>query len=90
MKRFAKVILFAGTLLMDDSGLMAAQTSSSWLDQWYRAKFGRPSPAEEARLKAERENTAYREEDRHDVTAPAGPLGYSQGNPLARSRSTRR
>ncbi len=71
MKRFAKGILFAGTLLMGSSGLMAAQTSSSWLDQWYRAKFGRPSPAEEVRLKAEREITAYREEVRHDATAPA-------------------
>ena len=33
-------------------------------------KFGRPSPAEEARLKAEQTSTAFRDETRHEA-APA-------------------
>lgn len=68
MKTFARSILFAGALFMGASGLMAAQASNAWLDQWYRAKLGRPSPAEEARLKAERANTAFREETRHKAS----------------------
>ena len=71
MKTFARSILFAGTLVMGASGLMAAQTSNAWLDQWYKAKLGRPSPAEEARLKAERANTAFREETRHEGAMPS-------------------
>lgn len=30
--------------MLGANGLMAAQTSNSWLDQWYRAKFGRLQP----------------------------------------------
>lgn len=66
MKTFARSILFTGALVMGTNGLVNAQT----IDQWYRAKLGRPSPAEEARLKAERANTAFREETRHEGAAP--------------------
>ncbi len=57
MKTFVRSILFSGALVMGANALMA-ETSNAWLDQWYRAKFGRPSPTEEARLKAEAANTA--------------------------------
>ncbi|MBY0507728.1 MAG: hypothetical protein K2X03_27700 [Bryobacteraceae bacterium] len=62
MKTFLKSILFTGALAMSTHGLMAAQTNDGWLDQWYKAKFGRFSPPTEARLRAERENSASREE----------------------------
>ena len=70
MKTFVKSILFTGVLAMSASGLMAAQASDSQFDQWYRAKYGRNSPAVEARLKAERESIAFREETSSRV-APA-------------------
>jgi hypothetical protein len=62
MKTLAKGILFTGVLMMGANGLMASQGSNGWLDQWYRAKYGRSSPAEEARQRAEQANTAFREE----------------------------
>jgi hypothetical protein len=80
MKRFASI--FVITLAM--SVPVVAQTSStspskpeklangnSWSEQWYRAKYGRPSPLEEARLNAEQANTAYREETTSQVAIPA-------------------
>lgn len=71
MKTFVRSILFTGALVMGANGLMAAQISNTWLDQWYRAKLGRSSPAEEARLKAEQSNTAFREETRHEPSSPS-------------------
>src|SRR5439155_10105347 len=71
MKTFVRSILFTGALVMGANGLMAAQTSNAWMDQWYRAKFGRSSPAEESRLKAEQASTAFREETRHEAAGPA-------------------
>src|SRR6266851_3373620 len=62
MKTIARTILFTGTLVIAASGLMAASPSDSWLDQWYKAKYGRSSPTEEARQRAEQANTAFREE----------------------------
>src|SRR2546422_937985 len=61
MKTFVRSILFTGVLAAGANGLMAAQVSNSWLDQWYRAKFGRPSPTPETRQRADRINTAFRE-----------------------------
>jgi hypothetical protein len=61
MTTFVKGILCAGVLVLA-SGLPAEQASSSSADRLFRAKLGRSSPAEEARQKAERESTAYREE----------------------------
>ncbi len=68
MKNVLRTILFTGSVVLGANDLMAAQTSNSWLDQWYRAKFGRPSPAEEARLKAEQTSTAFREETRYEAS----------------------
>ncbi len=71
MKTFVRSILFTSALVMGANGLMAAPAGNAWLDQWYRAKFGRPSPTEEARLKAEQANAAFREEARHEAATPS-------------------
>jgi hypothetical protein len=71
MKTFARSILFTSALAMGANGLMATSSSNGWIDQWYRAKFGRSSPQEEARQKAERENEAFREESTSEVAKPA-------------------
>jgi hypothetical protein len=62
MKTSIRNVLVTAVLMGGANGLMASQASNSWIDQWYRAKFGRGSPTEEARLRAEQANTAYREE----------------------------
>ena len=69
-------ILFTGALALGANALMAAQAApanNNWLDQFYKAKLGRSSPAEEARLKAEGTNTAFREEITTEVAGPANP-----------------
>jgi hypothetical protein len=62
MKTFLSGVFLASTLAV---GLNAAPASNDWFEQWYKAKYGRPAPSEEARLKAERDNAAFREEARH-------------------------
>ena len=71
MKTFVRSILFTGALVMGANGLMAAQGTNSWLEQWYRTKYGRSSPAEEARQRAEQANTAFREESARKAAPPA-------------------
>lgn len=68
MKMSVRSILFTGALAMGANGLMAASSSNSWIDQWYRAKFGRSSPQEEVRQRAERANEAFREEPASEVS----------------------
>ena len=71
-----KSILLTGALLLGANALMAAQAApanNNWVDQLYRAKWGRSTPAEEARLKAEQANTAFREETTVEVAGPANP-----------------
>ena len=46
-----------------------AGPANPWLEQFYRAKLGRNSPMEESRLRAERANTAFRE----DITREPRP-----------------
>jgi hypothetical protein len=58
MKPFVRSILFTGILAIVASGSMVAQTSNGWSEQWYRAKYGRPSPTEEARLETMQVNSA--------------------------------
>lgn len=48
--------LVIGILAIGASAPMFAQTYSPWLEQWYRAKFGRPLPAATAQ-----QNTVPRE-----------------------------
>jgi len=50
MKPFVRSTLLTGILMMVASSSMVAQTSNGWFEQWYRAKYGRPSPTEQARL----------------------------------------
>ena len=75
MRVTAKRILWTGALAIGANVLMAApQTSTdAWLDQFYRAKLGRSTPAEEARQRAESARTAYREEVTREVAGPANP-----------------
>ncbi len=42
--------LIIGIVAIGASTPMFAQTYSPWLEQWYRAKFGRPLPAETMQL----------------------------------------
>src|SRR5258708_6757782 len=71
MKTFVRSILFTGALVMGANGLVASEATNSWLEQWYRAKYGRSSPAEEARQRAEQANTAFREESARKAAPPA-------------------
>ena len=64
MKTFAQRLL-AITVALAGTGVLTASASVN--DQWYRAKFGRSTPAEEARIQQEKDSTAYRVE-------PAGPM----------------
>jgi len=74
MKMFVRSILFTSVIAMGANGLIAGSASDRWIDQWYRAKFGRSSPMEEARQKAEQKNTAFREESTPEVGQPANTL----------------
>lgn len=76
MKISVTRVLLTGALAFGANTLMAAQAapaSDTWLDQFYKAKLGRSSPAVEARLKAERANTAFREETTFEAAGPANP-----------------
>lgn len=73
MKSLVRSILITSTLLVGTNGLMA-QSGPTFFDQWYKAKYGRNSPAEEARLKAEQASSAYREEKAS--ARPARPKSY--------------
>jgi hypothetical protein len=78
---------------MGASGLAAMnpQTGTGWIDQWYRAKYGRATPMEEARLRAEQATVAYRGE----VAAAAKPatnfetlwrVKYGRSSPMEEAR----
>jgi len=76
MKTSIKSVLLTGAVALGANALMAAQASqpsNNWVDQLYKAKLGRSSPAEEARQKAERANTAFREEATVEAAGPANP-----------------
>jgi hypothetical protein len=71
-----KSILLTGALLIGANALMAAEAApanNNWVDQLNKAKLGRSSPAEEARLRAELANTAFREDPTVEVARPANP-----------------
>jgi hypothetical protein len=71
MKLFIRRMMFTGLLAMAASSMAVAQTSSNSFEQWYRAKYGRPSPTEESRVPAKEANTAYRAETPGQVAKPA-------------------
>ena len=68
--RSTRSIIFTAVLAMVASTSMVAQ-ANSWSEQWYRAKFGRPSPTEEARIETEQASTAYREVTPTQAVVPA-------------------
>ena len=80
MKPFAKAALSVAALL--GLGAIVAPAQEGWIDQWYRAKFGRTSPKAEAREKAERDNTAYREE----AKAPLPPANHDWQEQFSRAK----
>lgn len=93
MKTLVKSILLTGALAIGANGLMAAPASNDWFEQWYKAKYGRSSPIEEARLKAERANTAYREEATPKAVMPANTwfedfwrAKYGRSSPMEEAR----
>lgn len=59
MKAITRTIVLASVSLVGASGLMA-QAGNSHIDQHFRGKFGQASPPEEAKLRAERANAAFR------------------------------
>jgi hypothetical protein len=58
MKPFVRSILFSSILAIVASSSTVAQTSNAGFEQWYRAKYGRPSPSEQASLKNPQSITA--------------------------------
>jgi hypothetical protein len=77
MKTFVRNILITGSLAIFASSSMIAQTSNGWFEQWYRAKYGRPSPTEQARLNTQRESAASPEATRPPVAVSTN-AGFEQ------------
>ena len=71
MKPFARKMMFASALAMAAGSMAVAQTNNNSFEQWYRAKYGRPSPTEMALVSAVQANAAYREETPRQVATPA-------------------
>jgi hypothetical protein len=57
MKFGVEGILVVGIFAMSAGTVLAAQTNS-WPEEWYRAKYGRPSPSEQTRIDATRKPEA--------------------------------
>jgi hypothetical protein len=71
MKRLLTISFTGGMLAV------SALAQTGWTEEYFRAKYGRSSPTEEARLKAEQATTAFREETT-DAVAPAVPNWIEQ------------
>ena len=71
MKPSVRSIFLTGALVVGANTVMASQVNNTWLEQWYRAKYGRNSPAEEARQRAARENSTLHKEATAKVARPA-------------------
>lgn len=67
MRTYVITILLAVVVVIGANSVMAG----SWLDQWYRAKYVRSSPMEEARRRAEQSNTPFRKELTSEAAPPA-------------------
>ena len=70
MKPFVRHMMFTSVLAMAAGSIAVAQTNNSSFEQWYRAKYGRPSPTEMALAATVQANTAYREETPRQVAVP--------------------
>lgn len=66
MKAFVKCVLAAGVFALGTTSLIA---DDSFEDR-YKAKYGRPSPSQDAQQRAEENSSASRQE----VSAPSGPV----------------
>jgi hypothetical protein len=77
MKTFVGSILITGILAIVASSSMVAQTSNVGFEQWYRAKYDRPSPTEQARLNTQRAKAASPEATRAPV-AVSTSAGFEQ------------
>ena len=58
MKAFVNSILITGILDITASTSLFAQTSNAGFEQWYRAKYGRPSPIAQTTLKTPQVSTS--------------------------------
>jgi len=61
----------ANTVYREEVTPKAVMPANTWFEDFYRAKYGRSSPTEEAWLRAERANTVYREEIVPPAAKPA-------------------
>ena len=84
MKTLLRCVLLTSTLILGASASMA-QSGVSELDQRYKAKYGVYSAPTEARLRAERENSASREEA---SSPPARPNWIEQHYKAKYGRNT--
>jgi hypothetical protein len=71
MRTYAKSILITGILAITATIPMVAQTGNGQFDQWYRAKYGRPSPTEPASVETSPTNTG--------APRPAGAVSATGG-----------
>jgi hypothetical protein len=77
MKTSVKSILFTGIVAIIATGSMFAQSSNNGFEQLYRAKFGRPSPTELARLSSQPINAASLDA-KPFLTAESANSGFAQ------------
>ena len=77
MTTFVQSICLTAALVIGTNGLFAVQGT----EEWHKAKFGRNTPREEARQRADRKNTALTQEITGKDSAPA-MLAPSAGGPL--------
>src|ERR1035437_2408260 len=77
MKPFVRSILITGILTIVANTSMVAQTSNGGFEQWYRAKYGRPSPTEQARLNTSQGN-AVSPAAKQTSTATSANGGFEQ------------
>lgn len=68
------MISLAGFLF---AGAGQAQSANAWFEQWFQAKYGRPSPMEEARRQAAKANVAFRD-DVAPRTDPATAVNWQR------------
>ncbi|MDX2152359.1 MAG: hypothetical protein SFV54_16595 [Bryobacteraceae bacterium] len=66
-----KRTLVLGFGLAAVAAVATAQSGGSYVEQWHKAKYGRPSPRAEAKAKAEADSTAYRAEPKKDEKKPS-------------------
>ena len=88
MKSVLKGLLLGGALFLGTGGLFGMGSN---FDDWYKAKLGRVSPMEEARVKAEAANTAFRAEPGpapipHASMEPYWQAKFGRSTPMEEAR----